>query len=129
MDCSANIIEPLQVSLPKMSASQRYYLKNRETIIAKNKERVLNKYHQKDTYINNKQKKDLKKQLITERDTVKKELDDLQLKIIEAKNIYNDLKNKEYELKNRIQDITYSLHRGDFIHKEIEEPVLYIHCG
>jgi chromosome segregation ATPase len=116
-DISENTVVP-----DNLTPSKRYYIKNRERIIQKNKERVLNKYHQSETYLKNEEKRTQKKAFKEQIETLKRDLEETIVKIAETKHLYNELRNKEFDLRNKLQDILHNKYNQSTI--SIDEPII-----
>jgi chromosome segregation ATPase len=121
-DISENTVVDTIDILRNLTPSKRYYVKNRERIIQKNKERVLNKYHQSETYLKNEEKRTQKKAFKEQIETLKRDLEETIVKIAETKHLYNELRNKEFDLRNKLQDILHNKYNQSTI--SIDEPII-----
>jgi chromosome segregation ATPase len=121
-DISENTVVDTIDILRNLTPSKRYYVKNRERIIQKNKERVLNKYHQSETYLKNEEKRTQKKAFKEQIETLKRNLEETIVKIAETKHLYNELRNKEFDLRNKLQDILHNKYNQSTI--SIDEPII-----
>ena len=119
IDLSDNILPSIQTS------AQRYYLKNRDRIIQRNKERILNKYHQSTSYLKNKERRENKRALKIKTDGLKNELNDISVKIKILKFFIDELKNKELDIRVKIRDVIHDHNNiSDSDYNNIIEPLL-----
>jgi hypothetical protein len=129
MDSSANEIRlevvPLvveQTTVEKaLSASQRYYRKNKEKIVERNKQRVLEKYHNNPKYQQNLVERQEKKRLMEEKKSSRVELREAVERLRQLKREQIELLDKEYLLRTRLRDVMYDLKNKTYKKKKSEE--------